>query len=70
MSLAHLFDQPVVKPKPTRVVRGGLDLQPGQKSAEQAARNQASREWYERNKARVSAQKKAERKAAKEAAHA
>ena len=28
MSLAHLFDQPVVKPRPTRVVRGLLDIEP------------------------------------------
>jgi hypothetical protein len=28
MSLAHLFDQPVVKPRPTRVVRGSLDMEP------------------------------------------
>jgi hypothetical protein len=28
MSLAHLFDQPVVDPKPTRVVRQSLDVEP------------------------------------------
>jgi hypothetical protein len=28
MSLAHLFDQPVVNPRPTRVVRAPLDVEP------------------------------------------
>lgn len=41
MSLAHLFEQPVVTPKPTRVVRAGLDVEPQNKHVLTPARKAA-----------------------------
>jgi hypothetical protein len=68
MSLAHLFEQPVVVPKPTRVIRAPLDVEPAKKAqlvaltpteaARRIRRNEASRAWWAANKDKVKRREK------------